>query len=164
MRKIDNIIVHCSDSSWGCAREIRKWHTNPPPKGKGWDDIAYHFVIGNGRPTFEHHENLVVIPRMDGNIEYGRYLDDDKFIEQIEVGAHTLGFNAKSIGICLIGHYDFTKAQMTSLYGLLDDLCIIYSIPVDNILGHYETENGKSQGKTCPNLDMAVLRQVMHTM
>ncbi len=153
MRKIDNIIVHCSDSAWGCAREIRKWHMD-----KGWADIGYHFVIGNGRPTFGHHKNNLVIPSVDGDVEFGRYLDDDGFISDVEIGAHTLGFNDHSIGVCLIGHHEFSGRQAHKLNSLLGDLMMLYSIPSQNILGHYETKNGKDQGKTCPNLDMDLVR------
>lgn len=153
MRNPDNIIVHCSDSLWGCAREIRKWHMD-----KGWADIGYHFVILNGRPTFGHEKNNIVIQALDGSVECGRYLDDDKFISDVEIGAHTLGFNDHSIGVCLIGHHEFSPRQILSLDNILGDLMMLYSIPSSSVLGHYETKNGKDQGKTCPNLDMDVVR------
>ncbi len=153
MRKIENLIVHCSDSLWGCAREIRKWHL-----ARGWSDIGYHFVILNGRPTFAHEEHATVIPTLDGSVEVGRYLDDDSFISDVEVGAHALGYNDKSIGVCLIGKTEFTLRQITSLDRLLWDLCMLYHVPFDAIIGHYETASGKAEGKTCPNLDMDVVR------
>ena len=58
MKTIDNIIVHISDSSFGSAREIRKWHTE-----KGWKDIVsalrlvgYDYVI-----SIEHEDPLMSI-------------------------------------------------------------------------------------------------------
>ena len=48
MRKISKIIIHCSATPEGkdfTVQQIRQWHTAPKPKGNGWRDIGYHFVI-----------------------------------------------------------------------------------------------------------------------
>lgn len=156
-KTITNIVVHCSASLWGCTREIRKWHTDPKPKGNGWSDIGYHFVILNGYvgPHF-------FIPSLDGCIEAARYLDEDVYIEVDEIGIHTLGYNETSVGICLIGikgSRQFpTDPQSSSLKSLLLDLCKQYKIEPKNIKGHYETESGRLQGKTCPDFDMEPYR------
>jgi N-acetyl-anhydromuramyl-L-alanine amidase AmpD len=47
---------------------------------------------------------------------------------------------------------------MDALKYLLFDLCRHYGIPVENVLGHCETDSGKAQGKTCPDFDVAALR------
>jgi len=154
MNKINNIVVHCSDSFWGCARAITQWH-----KEKGWTTIGYHFVINNAKPTFTHERNNLTIPALDGAIECGRYLDTDTVLFDEEVGAHALGYNRSSIGICLIGAKTFTIAQHDSLIRLSMDLMMLYGIPVERVIGHYETESGKKQGKTCPNIDMEKVRQ-----
>lgn len=153
MNKIEDIIIHCSDSYWGCAREINQWHIK-----RGWSGIGYHFVILNGIPTFKKNENIITIPLLDGSIECGRYLDDDEFISNNEIGSHVLGLNDKSIGICLIGINKFTFAQMHSLKFLCLDLIKLYKVQIDNIFGHCETESGKKEGKTCPNFDVAKFR------
>ena len=145
---ITHIIVHCSDSAWGSAREIRKWHQE-----KGWKDIGYHFVILNG----------MVLPGSDfmflnGSIECGRELDGDAFIEDNEVGAHALGYNAGSIGICLVLKRAPTIEQLDALKKILLELCRRFKVPVKNVLGHCETESGKAEGKTCPNFDMEPVR------
>ena len=147
-KKVENIIVHISDSTWGSAREIDSWH-----KQKGWKMIGYHFVIDNSfiLPDFELYP-------MNGSIELGRPLDGDLFIEENEIGAHALGYNDKSIGVCGIGKEGWTKSQECSLIMLLRALCSKFNIPKENVLGHYETEGGKAQGKTCPNLDMDMIR------
>ena len=148
MELITNIVIHCSDSTWGCAREIEKWH-----KAKGWATIGYSFVIMNGiiLPNFN-------IPALDGSIECGRFLDEDNTIEDNEIGAHTLGYNNKSVGICLIGKEKFSPSQFLSLRELLQNLMARWGIKKENVIGHYETESGKAQGKTCPNFDIAVFR------
>ena len=82
MRKINEIIIHCSDTQEGCdvtAQQIRTWHTIPKAQGgPGFRDIGYHDVI-----------------RLDGTVEYGRPYAD--------AGAHCLDHNLNSIGICYIG-------------------------------------------------------------
>lgn len=85
MRLIEKHIIHCSDSTFGDAALIDKWH-----KERGWSGIGYHFVI---------------LP--DGTIERGRPWE--------EVGAHCKGHNRSSIGTCLIGKTEFTAKQMKSL-------------------------------------------------
>lgn len=151
MRKINNIIIHCSDSAWGCTREIRQWHLQ-----KGWKDVGYHFTLLNGYILSKYYLSC-----LDGMIECARFLDEDLYIEQNEVGAHTLGYNDCSIGICLIGIKDFTIPQMSSLIELLKGLIDIYNINPEGIIGHYETESGKAQGKTCPNFDVRPIREML---
>ena len=38
MREVKKIILHCSDSEYGTASLIRKWHTEE----RNWSDIGYH--------------------------------------------------------------------------------------------------------------------------
>ena len=99
------VIVHCSDSSFGNAAEITRWHLQ-----RGFETIAYHYVILNGRlSAFKMHMDY------NGHIETGRPLDDDKDFELDEKGAHAFGYNM-AIGICLIGLSGvFTEPQIRSL-------------------------------------------------
>ena len=153
MKRLTHIILHCSDSSWGSSAEIRKWHLE-----KGWKDIGYHFVIDNGfvRPDF-------FIPAMDGTLEVGRMLDADSFISDNEIGAHTLGYNNSSIGICLIGTKSFTEKQFATLLVLLDFLITQFGIKIEHIIGHNETESGKQQGKSCPNFEVETIRNKLRS-
>lgn len=153
MKKIKYIIVHESDSLFGCASVIRQWHLE-----RGWRDIGYNAVIMNGHSV----EQGFYLPSLNGSIEIGRSFDGDSFIEENEQGAHTLGYNAESLGICLIGKDgQFTSIQIKNLISLLTDLIHQYQIQIDNILGHYETESGRAQGKTCPDMDMQLVRRTL---
>ena len=138
--KPTHIIIHCSDSTWGCAREIDKWH-----KKRGWSGIGYHLVILNHRP-----ESDDILYALDGSIECGRPMDAE--------GAHCLGYNERSIGICLIGVKDFSLKQFDALKEVLKELCAEHGIPAKNVLGHGETDSGKEEGKTCPNFDVDAFR------
>jgi N-acetylmuramoyl-L-alanine amidase len=150
MRPIDLIVVHCSDSRWGDVATIRKWHTDPPPAGRGWDDIGYHYVIQNGFPT----SVCGYLAANDGLLEEGRPV--------AKVGAHVYGHNDTSIGVCLVGGRDrqnipcqetwVTERQRAALLDLLRWLMGQY--PQARLLGHHELDPGKG----CPMLDMDRLR------
>lgn len=104
------IIIHCSASNFGNSSLITKWHVVE----RGWKDIGYHFVILNGQIGANKSYK-----EFDGHIETGRPIDDDKWFEPDEIGAHTLG-NNNCVGICLIGNSNtFTKKQFDSLNKLL---------------------------------------------
>ena len=47
-RKIRNLIVHHSVSSWGDGAVITEWHTAAKPRGNGWGAPGYHVVVCNG--------------------------------------------------------------------------------------------------------------------
>ena len=147
MRKITNIVIHCSDSEWGCVREIRSWHMQ-----RGWRDIGYHFVILNGNID---SDATIDFPFLDGSIECGRFLNEDLSLDGREIGSHALGYNDKSVGICLIGKKSFTIAQFSSLKRMLIHLLNTWRLPVSAVIGHYEIDK---TGKTCPNFNVSALR------
>ena len=129
MREINKLIVHCSATPEGKdvkTETIRSWHVN----GNHWTDIGYHYVI-----------------ELDGSVHKGR--------EESVIGAHCLGQNANSIGICYIGGVakdgktpkdTRTEAQKKSLIKLLKELKQKY--PKATIHGHSEYAN-----KACPCFD-----------
>jgi hypothetical protein len=133
MRKINKIIVHCSDSSFGDVKEIDRWH-----KQKGWNKIGYHYIILNGFRKSSQKYNQ----SEDGIIEIGR--------KEEEIGAHVAGQNQDSIGICLIGVKDFTENQMKTLKDTIKTLLLKHKLHIKDVYGHYEFDDGK----TCPNIDM----------
>lgn len=150
MKKITHIIIHCSDSKFGDSKLIDSWH-----KERGWSGIGYHFVILNGsRTTSKTYKESE-----DGIVERGRPLNDDEWISDNEIGSHALGFNDKSIGICLIGINQFTKNQLYSLLERLKVLIKRHKIDPNNILGHYEIP--QSGGKTCPNFNVQIIRNLL---
>lgn len=109
------IILHCSDSPFGNAALLSKWHVLPIPDGRGWNSIGYHYVILNGNLAANIYNK-----NFDGVIETGRPLDDDNLLENFEYGAHTKGQNMQSVGICLIGNSNsFNPKQLNSLRFLL---------------------------------------------
>lgn len=132
-RQVNLIVLHCSASGAIGQRmaHIRAWHTKPPPAGRGWKDVGYHYFIG-----------------FDGLLEEGRDLDTP--------GAHAQGHNANSIGICLAGGAlrDFQPKQFDSLKLLLKVLKKAY--PDARLIGHNEVDKA---GKTCPIFDVQPLKE-----
>ena len=134
-RKIKEIIIHCSATPQDIdftVDDIRRWHTLPPPKGNGWADVGYHYVIG-----------------LHGELWEGRDVDRQ--------GAHCKegGHNRNSIGVCYIGGCakdgktpkdTRTLAQKARLLMLLEALKKLY--PGAKIYGHCDFSN-----KSCPSFD-----------
>jgi hypothetical protein len=148
VRKIDTMVIHCSDSAFGNAAEIDKWH-----KERGFREIGYNYVILNGfiKPGIQ-------TPGLDGVIEPGRNLDNDTWIEESEIGAHALNFNNHSIGVCLIGGQNGSKSAFTlKQYWSALLLAAMWSrvIPDIKILGHNET----GSPKPCPVISMDLFRE-----
>lgn len=128
MRKINKIIIHCSATPEGrkvSVSDINNWHIQ-----KGYAKIGYHYVI-----------------YLDGTIHPGRG-------EEIP-GAHTIGQNANSIGICYIGGVDKnmkpkdtrTPEQKIALHDLVRALKTKY--PGATVHGHNEFA-----AKACPSFNV----------
>ena len=140
-RRITTVIVHCSDSNFGNIEMIRQWH-----KMRGFKDVGYHFVIYNGYLT----DSEKYIAEMDGLIVDGRPLE--------QVGAHCMGYNSTSIGICLIGKLKFSYKQLNILLYLLYNLLQTYpALSIKRIYGHRDLD----KKKTCPNFDINAVKSLL---
>lgn len=128
MRRINSIIIHCSATPEGkdfTVQDIDRWH-----KSRGWQCIGYHYVIYR-----------------DGSVHEGRPVE--------QIGAHTAGHNAESIGICYIGGVDAkgkpkdtrTLQQREALRRLVADLKKQH--PGATVHGHNEFA-----AKACPCFDV----------
>lgn len=126
MNKPEFLIIHhtggtdanpLADTSNHTMEQVDAWH-----RAKGWDGIGYNWYI-----------------EKSGLLKKGR--DENK------TGAHTIGYNDKSIGICLAGNFDATLptvAQTATLTKLLKEKMVQFNIPKDKIVPHR-----KFASKTC---------------
>lgn len=152
--QIKRLVIHCSDSPFGNALLIDKWH-----KERGFKMIGYHYVILNGFPSSHQLKSKQRWNFLDGSIECGRDLDTDLELEKNEVGAHAYGFNRESVGICLIGKEGkFTPRQFYTLRILLNELRGRFNLSTSAVVGHYEL----NPDKTCPDINMDHLRQYLN--
>ena len=125
------IVIHHSATGRGDARLFDKHHRQQ----NGWDELGYHFVIGNGSLT------------PDGRVEVGPRWAKQKH------GAHCKTpdnyFNQHGIGICLVG--DFTRSspsprQLASLTRLIQFLSETCGIAPNRVTTH-RAVTGKTE---CP--------------
>jgi N-acetylmuramoyl-L-alanine amidase len=145
---VTHLIIHCSDSPWGDHRAISEWHRVRGFDRAGDTYCGYHYIIENGLPSYSVLKDGVRCAARDGLVVTAR--------PACYWGCHALGFNDRSLGICLIGVRDFTTRQMDALEQTVRALCEQYDIPPANVLGHCETK--LAGGKSCPNFDVAALR------
>ena len=106
--------------------------------------------------TFEqcnelHKERFNFISSLGFYVGYQYYIEKDGTLKQgradNEEGAHCIGYNTSSIGICLAGNFDATlptDAQVVTLTKLLKEKSVQYNIPKENIVPHR-----KFAQKTC---------------
>jgi hypothetical protein len=126
------IVIHHSGTDTGSAAQFDAWH-----RKKGWDGLAYDFVIGNGTGS------------PDGAVEVGYRWREQKR------GAHAGNdlMNVEGIGICLVG--DFTKtrptaAQMHSLARLCNFLSDYCDIPRESFRLHGDVRQTSCPGPLFP--------------
>lgn len=134
------IVIHHSATPAGGAHSFDRMH-----RQKGWDEMGYHFVVGNGTGS------------KDGQIEVGSRWPKQKW------GAHAKTannqYNDFGIGICLVGNFEIdrpTAAQMRSLVRLTAYLMRTYHIPASRVLGHGQTKHTDCPGR---NLSVAEVRR-----
>lgn len=135
MRKVNEIIVHCSATREGkefTVADIDRWH-----REKGWKGCGYHYVI-----------------TLDGRVQQGRP-------EQV-AGAHCSGRNAESIGICYIGGCNLvgkskdtrTPEQKKAMVTLIRQLMQTHGISIKNVRCHNEFST-----KACPSFSVQKLHK-----
>lgn len=145
-RPLDTIVIHCAavpNGRWTSTLDIDHWHQQAGfRRGAAFAShnpelrhIGYHWVIytNGARATGRH---------------------------PMEAGAHARGFNARSLGLCLIGTDRFTPDQWAALADQVQHLCRVYHIPLQlataangwrGVCGHRDT----GANKLCPGFAVA---------
>lgn len=171
-RPINLIVVHCSASpngdglfrgeavnfktpldiidGWHAERGFQRSHEMARFRNPQHQHVGYHHIISCNGATFT-----------------GRSPD--------EIGAHVVGYNANSLGICMTGTDSYTLAQWRRLAELVRTLCKRHDIPLcapspvagrlrDGVCGHRDlspdtNHNGRVEPfewlKTCPGFNVA---------
>ena len=118
------------------TESIKKYHIET----NKWSDIGYHYVI-------EYDKDYPCIKK-------GR--------EEDISGAHAIGFNIRSIGICVVGNFDEESLPQDKgevLIHLIQRLMRKYSIPKENVIGHRETYllREKPIERSCPGKKLSMM-------
>ena len=140
-----SIVVHHSATANGGAKAFDRFH-----RKRGWDELGYHFVIGNG--TYSP----------DGHVEVGSRWHKQKH------GAHCKTpsnyYNEHGIGICLVGNFNETRPtsrQLASLERLVRFLSGACNVPPARLITHHHI-NEKTE---CPGryFSLGRLRRSLET-
>ncbi len=121
------IVLHHAAGS-GPVEQIHDYHRNV----KGWSGIGYHFYI-----------------RKDGSVWQGRPIDT--------VGAHTLSYNAMSVGICFEGNFEnesMSDEQKNAGKELVSYVRDLYP-SVTDVKGHGELKSTACPGENFPLAEIA---------
>ncbi|BDR64410.1 peptidoglycan recognition protein family protein [Clostridium tetani] len=117
------IIYHHAEHPNCSVYDIHNWHLH-----NGWSGIGYNFFV-----------------KKDGSIWRGRPID--------AMGAHTMGYNDISIGICAEGKYmceTMPQVQKKALIELGIYLKNKYNIDTNNIIGHRDVNSTTCPGRLFP--------------
>ncbi len=139
------IVVHHSASRRGSAALIDSYHRN----SKHWDELGYHFVIGNGSASG------------DGQIEVGSRWPKQKHGAHTKVGQDET-YNDYGIGICLVGDFEKTRPsaeQMDSLARLVDYLAARCRIDDAHVIGHGDVDDTRCPGRNFSFPDLSARLQ-----
>lgn len=138
MRKITHIVLHTAGSAVKVSPGMKVVHQE-------YQTIIDYHVNHNGWRTGGYNRYITE----DGTTVNGR--------PDSQQGAHTRGFNANTLGLCVSGHGDYEPWNDKQEGAVVDQCaawCTEYEIGAKCILGHRETEkvSGYPVSKTCPGL------------
>ena len=137
------LVIHCTATPEGrevTAAEIRRWHTSPPPAGRGWKQVGYTDLI-----------------HLDGTIERLAPNNEDDRVDNWEITNGAAGYNSVSRHIVYVGGCDSdmrpkdtrTPAQREALKRYV--LEFHSRFPQIRIVGHHDL----NPGKACPSFDVS---------
>jgi N-acetyl-anhydromuramyl-L-alanine amidase AmpD len=133
------IVVHHSASAGGNLAGFDRLH-----RARGWDGVAYHFVIDNGYGGVDGRLEVSQRWRLQKHGAHAGSLPPSAAPDQRNE------FNEFGIGICLVGNFQSGRpsgAQVGTLARLVRRLRDEFPIPDDAIIGHQHVK-----GTACPGL------------
>lgn len=127
------IIVHTEAFEGGAGYdEVNRWHKN-----NGWSAPI------TGTP-YGYHAHI----EKNGKLVHGRW-----FYEQ---GAHTLGMNDKSIGVCFSGHGDYEELTRNQKETFIDFCRMLFKTQWNLNPAKIHGHNDYTDDKTCPGNKISV--------
>lgn len=130
----NKIVIHCTDTPDGMCvsmKALRRDHQN-----RGFFDIGYHWLI---QPT--------------GDIEACR--PEDK------MGAGVAQANMGAIHVALAGRERFSVHALKALRKLVHEIRDRQKIANCELYCHHEFASARIQGKTCPNISVSKLKEIV---
>ena len=148
--KVQYLIIHCTATPEGrevTSEDIRHWHTDPPPSGRGWNQVGYTDLF-----------------HINGGVERLVANNDDDNVDGWEITNGVAGKNSVSRHIVYAGGMDpemkspkDTRNQMQKKAMRKYVTAFHVKNPTVKIVGHHYFD----QGKACPSFDVpAWLHQI----
>lgn len=139
--RVDYLFIHCTATKAGVemtGEQLRRFHTSPPPSGRGWSRVGYTDMI-----------------HLDGSVERLAPNDEDDYMDFDELTNGAKGYNHKSRHIVYVGGVDVhgkpadtrTKKQAIALEKYVREFVRLH--PHVRVLGHREVTS-----KACPSFDV----------
>lgn len=142
MGRLRYLVIHCTATPEGrevSSADIRRWHTSPPPKGRGWNQVGYTDMI-----------------HLDGRTERLVDNNEDAWVDPWEITNGAKGYNSVSRHLVYVGGLasDTKTAKDTRTAAQLKTMTAYVKsfhkrFPGVRIIGHNEVA-----AKACPSFDV----------
>lgn len=142
MGRLRYLVIHCTATPEGrevSSADIRRWHTSPPPKGRGWKQVGYTDMI-----------------HLDGKTERLVDNNEDANVDPWEITNGARGYNGVSRHLVYVGGLapDAKTARDTRTAAQLKTMAAYVKsfherFPEVRIIGHNEVA-----AKDCPSFDV----------
>lgn len=142
-QELQYLVIHCTATPAGrevTSDDIRRWHTDPPPAGRGWSQVGY---------TDLFHINGGVERLVDNN--------EDGFVDDWEVTNGVAGFNSVCRHIVYAGGMTAdmsapmdTRSQMQKDAMKKYVQSFMFKFPGARVIGHRDL----NPDKACPSFDV----------
>ena len=142
MKELKYLIIHCTATKEGkdiTGEDIRRFHTSPPPQGRGWNQVGYSELI-----------------RLDGTVETLVNYNEDNWVQAGEITNGAKEYNSCSRHICYVGGVDKdmkpNNTMTTDQYEAIEAYIkrFLYLHPTAIVIGHNMVTNAKA----CPSFDV----------
>lgn len=138
---VEYLVIHCTatpEMREVTGGEIRRWHTSPPPEGRGWKQVGYTDLI-----------------HLNGGIERLAENNDDGWVDSWEITNGVKGLNSRIRSIVYVGGVDASGAakdtrtpdQIKTMKRYVLDF--IKKNPDVQVAGHNQFSS-----KDCPSFDV----------
>lgn len=156
MAALKYLVIHCTATKEGqevSSADIRRWHTAPPPVGRGWKQVGYTDMI-----------------HLDGRVERLVENNEDAQVDSWEITNGVAGYNSCSRHVVYVGGLASdaktskdtrTPEQLKALEKYVREFHLRH--PTVEIRGHRDFSpdkngNGRIESsewiKTCPGFDV----------
>ena len=136
-RKLEYLVIHCTDTPEGrevTADEIRRWHTSPKPKGRGWKQVGYRGMF-----------------HLDGSQEELVPNNNDGFVDPWEITNGVAGVNDVCEHWVYVGGKGGDTRTDAQKKAMAEAVIAFHKMrPGVKIVGHHHF----NRGKACPSFDV----------